>query len=430
MNEKRVKLFKSQIQILKSQEKILLMLCSRSYGKSYSVAYFCILKLLSNCHRGMLINATYSQLRETVKYVLQHLEHLGIQYEINCKPSWCKSLLSDHKNIISINAGDGIHRYLKTISGDNPETVRGSSVDFIAIDEACLADEILFDTAYPCLRGHPEGPKHNYQVLLATTPTDVSNWIYKRFIEKSQKSFKCISAKAEENTIEFSPEKMETIKDSMTELMYNREYNLQWTSLTSNSMAYAFSETHIKEYPNYTSGRIFISCDINNTNLETSCGWLFQKDLYISEEIQIQTGGNPLKVAQEFHKRFSKFPQRQVSLFGDRYGSNNTTTAQKTYYEQLKEELRKLGWNNIDRTLVKNPSVWDSNEILQRLMEKNNFYISPSCKEIIRHIKTVQWKKNEFVMDKKLLDSGFYDNLRYIAWELFKPSCVIQRAQL
>lgn len=371
------------------------------------------------------MNATFQQLRETVKYVLQHLESLGIEYALNTRPHWCKSLLSDHKNIISINIGDGTHRYLKCLSMDNPESIRGSSADFCAIDEAALADEIFVDTARPILRGHPLGSKFNYQTLLATTPTSTQNWIYKRFIETQVPSFIEIRAKAEENFIEYSPEKLSYLRDSMTELMYSREYDLQWTSLSTNTMAYAFHDGLIVDKADKETGRLMLSCDINNIDLQTSCGWYHKDWLHIDNEILIHEGGNPQKVAGEFHKKYSHLKIRQVTMFGDRYGSNNSTTSKETYYQQLTKSLKELGWTTIDKTLQSNPSIWDSNECFMKLCEKNQFTISPKCKEIIRHLKTCQWMKNEHKMDKKLLDSGFYDNVRYCCWSEFRPGARI-----
>jgi hypothetical protein len=419
---KSVSLFPAQIKALQAQERIILLLCSRGYGKSFTVAYWCIFKLLQGAYTGILVNATFQQLRETEKYILGHLEKLGIQYALNKRPAWCRSLLANHDNIISINAGDGKHHYLKCLSCDNVESIRGSSADFLAIDEAALADEIFIDTARPVLRGHPLGSAYCYQTLLATTPTTVSNWIYKRYIEEKQSDFTLIKAKAEENFIEYSAEKLAFIKESMTSLMYAREYDLQWTALTSNSMAYAFHDGLVSTKADKDTGRLFISCDINNIDLQTSCGYYHtNKWLHVDNEILIHEGGNPQKVAQEFHKKYNKVATKQVNCFGDRYGSNKTTTSKETYYEQLFKELKLLGWTPIDKTLDSNPSVWDSNELLMKLCEKNQFSIDANAKEIIRHLKTCQWKANEHIMDKKLLDSGFYDSLRYICWSEFKP---------
>ena len=423
-----VKLFPSQIKAIKAQEQIILMLCSRGFGKSYTVAYWCIIKLLRDSYRGILVNSTFQQLRETVKYVLQHLESLGIEYALNTRPNWCRSLLSDHKNIVSINALDGKHHYLKCLSCDNPESIRGSSADFLAIDEAALADEVFVDTARPVLRGHPDGANFRYQTILATTPTTVNNWIYKRYIESPPSSFIEIKAKAEENFIEYNDDKLKYIRESMTELMYSREYDLQWMSLLSNSMAYAFADSHIKTNLDKEKGRLFISCDINNIDLQTTCGWFHRDWLHIDNEILIHEGGNPQKVAQEFHKKYSSLKVRQVTTFGDRYGSNKTTTSKETYYEQLFKALKELGWTIVDRTLNSNPGVWDSNELFMKLCEKNQFSIDPNCKEVIRHLKTCQWKKDEHIMDKKLLDSGFYDSIRYICHSEFRPGSKLHTA--
>jgi hypothetical protein len=414
-------LFPSQIKALQATEDIVLMLCSRAYGKSYTMAMISVLKLLQNNYRCLFIAPTFSQLRESSKYVLQHLEKMGIEYAVNSKPDWCKSLLTDHKNIISINGGDKKHRYIKLISGDNPETIRGSSADFIVVDECVLVDESLIDISLPCLRGHPDTNKHRYQLYLASTPSDQSNWLYKRYIENPPSNFIEIKAMAQENFIEFNDVKIEMLKESMTTLMWKREMLCEWLSINSNSMNYAFTNDHIKDIPDRETRRLFLGCDQNNINLGSLCGWIGRDDLFIDGEILIPEGGNAIKVAQEFHKLYSKYKVRQVTLTGDRMGNNKTLVSGTSYYDQLLGELKRLGWNTIDKTNNKNPEVFGSNELLQRLMEQNKFRISPSCKEIIRQMRDVRWKKDEFIMDKKLLDSPFQDILRYTCFEFFRP---------
>lgn len=421
-----IKLFPSQLKALQATQDIVLMLCSRAYGKSYTMGMICAIKLLGDSYRCLYIAPTYSQLRESTKYILQHLETMGIEYALNTRPTWCKSLLSDHKNIVSINALDGKHRYIKLISGDNPETIRGSSADFIVVDECVLVDESLIDISLPCLRGHPLGNKHKYQLYLATTPSDQSNWLFKRYIETPPSNFVEIKAMARENFIEFNEEKIEMLKNSMTSLMWKREMLCEWLSINSQSMNYAFNENHIKDIVDRESKRLFLGCDQNNINLGSLGGWIGKDDLFIDGEILIPEAGNPLKVAQAFHSIYSGLKTRQVTLTGDRMGNNKTLVSTTSYYEQLKIELKRLGWTTIDKTNNKNPEVFGSNELLQRLFEKNKCFISPKCKELIRHLKDVRWKKDEFVMDKKLLDSPFQDILRYTCYEFFRPGTSMQ----
>ena len=420
MNEVAIKLFPSQLKALKATENVILLLCSRGYGKSYTAAYWAILKLLENNYRIILTNATFQQLRETTVYCLSHLETMGLRYEIHKRPSWCKSLLSDHKNILSVDVGDGKHHYIKLLSFDNIDSIRGSSCDALVLDEGALASENFFDTALLTLRGHPNGTLHDYQILIATTPTTVNNWIFKRFIQNEIPSFIEIKALAQENFIEYSKEKLELIKANMTELMYRREMLNEWISLTTNTMAYAFHDGLIKQLEGKEEGSLFMSCDINNIDLQTTVGWFSKDWIHQDGEILIHEGGNPIKVADQFHKLKSSLKQRQVTLFGDRYGSNKSTTSKTTYYEQLTKRLKELGWHVINKTLKANPSVWDSNEVFMKLCEKNQFTIDPSCDETIRHLKTCEWKENEHIMNKKLLDSGFYDGLRYIAYSQFR----------
>lgn len=418
---KQITLFPAQYNTLQSEAAITLLLCSRGYGKSYTLAYWCIKKLLTGCYAGMVIGPTYGYLKDTTKYILQHLEACGIEYELNCKPTWCKSLQPNHQGILSINCLDGKHHYLVLCSADNPDSPRGKSVDFMALDEAALLNETVIDVALPCLRGHPLGSQHSYQILLATTPSDTSNWIYKRFIGTHTDNFKEIKALAQENTIEFSESKLKLLQEQMTSNMWRREMECEWMTQNNNTMNYAFSKSLVKSNPEKTKDRLFISSDQNNINLQSVCGYLGQKGFHIDNEILIPEGGSPIKVAQEFHRLYQSTQSRHVVVCGDRTGHNKTLVSRSTYWEQFNNEMRRLGWIPQDRTNDKNPEVFSSNETFQRIMEQGHFSIDPKCKNIIKHLEEVRWKPSEFVMDKKFLDSGFQDSLRYVAWEFFNP---------
>lgn len=422
MPEIDVKLFPAQYQLLQAQERNIVAVLSRGYGKSYSLAMWCIKKLLTDSYTGMLICPTYQQLRETVKYLLSHAETMGLRFTLNSRPSWCSSNLSDHKNIFSLDVGDGKHRYLKLASGDRPENIRGTSCDFIAFDECALLREEIVDISMPCLRGR--GPDFNYQVAFCTTPRDTSCWLYKRYVESEPPSTVHIKAPATENFIEFTQEKLEYYRSMLTDLMWKREILAEWVDLAANAMFYAFSAANVaKKEP---KGKLFLGCDQNVINLESLCGWIDGRSVYVEHEIQIPEAGNPQKVAQEFHKKFKSQSQRLVYLMGDRYGRNRSLTSQSTYYQQLEEELKRLGWRTQDRTNNKNPDVFSSCELVNRGFEKDELFISPNCKEFIRHLKEVRWKDGEFVMDKKLLDSGFCDVIRYVFWKEFGKRSTIK----
>ena len=423
----KVDIFPSQAELLKANEKYILFLASRGYGKSYSVAWWLITKLLSGCYRCILTNATFQQLRETTKYLLQHLDSISLPYAINCKPGWCQSLLSDHKNILSVDIGDGQHHYIKLLSFDNIESIRGSSCDALAIDEGALAREEYFDTAILTLRGHPNGMNHNYQCLIATTPTTVNNWIWKRFIETIVPSFKQIKAFAEENFIEYDNEKLSLIKSTMTDMMWRREMLCEWISLSSNTVFYAFSKEHIKQLQ-VTDKRLFISCDMNVDGLTSIIGYFDTESIFIEDEIVIKENGNAIKMAAEFHKKYSSKPNKSLYLTGDRSTKNRSAASTTTYHQQLINELKRLGWQVTDKTLQSNPSQFDSAEMVNRQLELNKLCISPNCKTLIDDCSKGIWKdttSDKFEIDKAVCRFDAGDCLRYIIWSVNKPRNIV-----
>jgi len=416
MTTKEVKLFPSQLEVLQATEQNIVAVLSRGYGKSYTVAYWCLYRLLTDSDIGMIVCPSYNMLRETTKYLLMHAQSLGLEYQINKKPHWCDSYLSDHKNIFSLNLNNGKHKYIQLCSADNPDSIRGRNTDFLALDECALLKAEVVDIATPCLRG--KGSSFTYRTLMTTTPRDTSNWLYKRYVDKDVPSTKHIKASALENFIEFTQEKLDYYRSILTDLMWKREILAEWVDMARNAMFYAFSkDTHVKSLQ--ATGKLFLSCDQNNVDLSSISGWINGEDVYIEKDIVIAENGNPLKVAQEFHKYYSQYESRMVYLFGDRYGKNKSLTSRSTYYDQLTDELKRLGWATQNKTNVKNPNVKDSTEKCNRWLEQMKLFVHPQCKETIRHFIEVKWKETEWVMDKKLLDSGLMDALRYVIWTEF-----------
>lgn len=414
---KEVQLLPSQLKAINSQENVTLLLCARGVGKSYGTAFYCIYRLLTDADVGMLVCPIYSMLRDTTSYLLQHLNSLGIQYSLNKMPSWCQSTLSDHKNVLSINTGNGKHVYLFLCSGDNPDFLRGKSVHFIAIDEAALTDEEIIDICTPALRGHTKGPDYNYRILLATTSTTCHNWIYKRYIEPTGvKGFREIKAYAEENIFEYTPEKIETLRSQMTDLMFRREMLCQWISLTANSVFYSYSDKNIKE--GKKEGKFWISCDLNVKGLTSIFGWEGRDSFYIEGEAVIHEAGNATKMVELLHRKI-KNDSKVVFLTGDRNIKNKNAIGAFTYHEQIISGLREKGWKVIDQTLNANPSVYASADKCNWALGSERILVNPSCEVLIDDLRTANWKSNigdKFVIDKDACryqcDAG--DCLRYL----------------
>lgn len=425
MSNREFKLLPSQLKALQSQEKVTLLLCSRGTGKSYGAGFYCIARLLSDANVGMLICPIYSMLRDTTSYILKHLEKLGIEYTINKKPHWCNSTLSDHKGVLSINNGTSTHKFLFLNSADEPDHLRGKSIDFAVLDEAAIMDESVIDIITPALRANPLGAHYNYRILLATTSTTVNNWIYKRYIEPGNVSnFKEIKALAEENFYEYTPEKIESIRQQMTDIMFRREMLCEWISISSNSVFYAFDRArHLKSLEDTSQGKFFMSADMNVDGLTSIVSLVNGNNIHIDNEVVIKENGNAQKMASEFHKLYALRSNKALYLTGDRNLKSRNAAASSTYHQQLINELRRLGWQVTDKTLNANPSVWDSSEITNRKLELNELTIDPRCKVLIDDLTRGVWKENlgdKFEINKAICRSDASDCLRYLVWE-FRP---------
>lgn len=428
MPEVNLKLFKSQIKALQAQEKQILMLVGRGYGKSYINALWILTELIkdpgSNC---LLVSPTYQQSKEVVSYLSKHCETIGLEYAINKIPSWCPCPLPDCKNIFSVNVGNKF-TYCRIGSADNEDNLRGGSYSRIAVDEICYCSETLYDAILlPMLRGR--GSNFKYKIFMSSSPSGASqSWVFRRFIEKPPKDTLIIQAPSYENFIEWDEAKITYYKENMSDRFFQQEIEAKCLEWSSNQVLYAFNrDNHLK--PNNTQeGKFFISCDMNVDGLSSICAFLNGNKIHIDNEVVIKENGNAQKMAAEFHKIYSTRTNKTLYMTGDRSTKSRSAASSTTYHYQLLAELKKLGWNVVDKTLNVNPSQFDSAEMCNRWFEKNELTIDPKCKTLIDDCVRGAWKSNlgdKFEIDKALCRFDCGDCLRYLVWEFKQGAGVV-----
>jgi hypothetical protein len=420
MNSIDLNLFPSQVKAISSQHKQVLMLVGRGYGKSYINALWIILTLLNdpgaNC---LLVAPTYQQAKEVVSYMSKHCEKIGLEYTINKVPTWCRTTMSDCKNIFSINLGSK-HTYCRIGSADNPDNLRGTTTSYISVDEICYTSQDLYDAVLlPCLRGR--GSNFNYRIFMTSSPAGASqSWVYRKFIEKPDKDTLLIQAPSYENWIEWSDEKVQYYKNTMSSRFFQQEIEAKCLEWSSSQVFYAYSESHKKELLT-DEGKLYLSIDMNVDGLSSIVALVNNKQIYIQNEVVIKENGNAIKMAAEFHKLYSKRPNKTIYMTGDRSTKNRSATSDFTYHTQLLQELKRLGWIVSDRTLQSNPSVYDSSEMVNRKFEMNEIMIHPSCSVLIDDCVRGSWKQtlsDKMDIDKALCRFDCGDCLRYLVWDL------------
>lgn len=412
-------LFRSQLKVLQCQKPIIAMTSGRGAGKSFVNGIWCISKLLQDPQAcGMLVAPTHQQKEELISYLSQHCDKIGLQYVVNKTPSWVKSNYADHKNIFSIRIKEGVHSYIRVMSAEKYDNLRGFSVSWISLDEAAMMRPEVFDTVQPCLRGR--GTDYNYQILLTTTPRGcIGSWLYERFIEPAPEYLEVISCPSIENFYEWTDEKIEAAKASMTELMFRQEMLGEFLDRNMNSILYAMHDDVVKDKP--LQGKLCISCDQNVSPMAVGVYYVNGDTIHQWKEIILEEA-NLTTLVSRLHA-LVKRPQT-IYLYGDRSGNNRTWTGAASFYNQLKDAFKSLGYRLKDHSNQSNPSIFESAETVNRLMEQNKLTISPECKTTLEHIHKATWKADKYETDKSNFDPHCVDLLRYICYKEFGGASV------
>lgn len=408
--KKQMRFFPSQIKVLGSKSKVTLMVSGRGVGKSYVNAFWCLYKLFNDPKAcGLLLAPTHQQSQEIISYLSQHCERLGIPYEVNRKPKWCKSTYADHSGLFSVCLDHTQHSWIRVASAEKYDNLRGFTVSWLSLDEAAMMRPEVYDTVTPCLRGRAHFYK--YQILLTTTPRGITNsWIYSRFIDNKPADVSIINCPSSENFYDWPIERIEDVRKEMSDTMFRQEIMGEFLDRNMNSVFYAFHDDLIEDKQK-PLGRLCVSSDQNVSPLCTGIFYVNGKKVYMSDEI-VQEEANVRRLAAQIHHRIGK-PQ-MIYLYGDRSGHNRKDTGDASFYKQLKEALSDLKYRLVDETNKTNPKVFDSAELVNRKMEQGDFSISPTCKVAIEHLKRAVWKNDKYEIDKKLFDPHMGDLIRYI----------------
>ena len=400
-------LFPSQLALLRSTSEITVSIAARGSGKTYGASHWLLKQLLNNPNQiGFAGSPSYSQTHELASKVFQLLNQLNIKYYFNRAPSWPNPYPS-HANLLSVKLGK-YPSYLRFATLDNYEAHRGISIAFLLIDEASLVKEDAYTAVLlPALRGC--GPNHLYEQLLITTPRGASNWV-SQLIERSDVTV--IRAQSAENFIEFPPEKIAFYKEMMSDRLFRQEMLGEILSVNDARMINSFTNENLTTVlPE--KGQLYLASDQNNSPL---CSLLIRAGSpdTVVKEIVIPEGASVGVLAQEILRANPK--KESLIIYGDRSGNNKTLVSNLSFYELLIQELRKLGISTQDRTNKKNPSIFESAEVVNKVFEQRKLAISNKCLHLIKDLEKAVYKPGEFTTDKKVYDPHLLDCLRYFAW--------------
>lgn len=414
-----INLFSFQVKILKSQKPIILAICGRSAGKSMASAWWAFNKSLTCDGMGLITAPVYQQSEVPIKYLMNILEKFKIQYCFNKSPSFAKSNLPSHGNILSMML-NGKLKQIKMASADIEDNLRSGSYSWALLDEGCYISEEAWNVLAPTLRGL--GNDFNYQILITSSPAG-KNWTYTKFLESPSNNIEVIKAPSWENIYQVNEEKLNLWKETMSKRMYLQEIEAEILASNLNSIFYAYNKDIVQ--PQVADGlKYIVSLD---QNISPGTGVIIQKrasNFHILDEIFIDDGASYESYLREIKK---KVPiQATIDLCGDASGNARNVSALQTFYTSIIKGLKEAGYTTYDKTNRSNPSVYESREEVNRLIERKLLLIDPKCKNLIRDLEMATWKqKGVFETDKATHDPHTAESMVYALWE-FRQAIRIQ----
>lgn len=408
---KTVDIFPFQQKILLSKSPVTVAICGRSSGKSHGASIWAIKKAMECRGMGLVVAPTYDQAKTTMKYIMTFLNEIGVEWTYNKAPTFAKSVIPDHKSILSMNI-NGELKQMKMASADIEDNLRSGSYSWILVDEACYISEEAFHIMMPTLRG--QGTDFTYQIMLISSPAG-KNWVYSSFLENPDSNTTIIQAPSWENVLQVDDTKLNIWKNTMSSRMYQQEIMAEILDTNLNAIFYAFTTEIIKPCSR-NGGEVIVSLDQNTS---PGCGVIIEQrgdEYFVMDEIYIDDGANYISYVQEI---MSKVPKDiKIILKGDASGNARNVAALATFYTSVIDELEKNGYRVDNMTNKSNPKVYESRERVNMLIENNRLVIDSKCKHLIKDMELAEWKPDKvFETYKTKYDPHVAEAMVYGVWD-------------
>ena len=298
---------------------------------------------------------------------------------------WVKKI---NESDLTIQLVNNTKIYLR--SADNPDALRGVSMDFLVCDEAALMEKRFWqEICRPALsdkQGH---------ALFITTPRGM-NWIHDLYTDaghlEDYESFTYTTLDGGN----VSPEEVEAAKRELDEKSFRQEYEA--TFETYAGLIYYNWDPKVNvtnTVPEITDRTLLhIGMDFNVTPL-VACIATVQDDIItFFDEIKMD-GSNTYEMVEEIQNRY---PRNRVYCYPDASGNARKTSSHTSDHKILQ------GAGFTIKARAVNPPVRDRiasmNANLKSADGFTRLYVTPNCKNIIRCVSSQVYKEGTLVPDK------------------------------
>ena len=196
-------------------------------------------------------------------------------------------------------------------------------------------------------------------------------------------------------TEEIFPEMAAAAKKVMSERQYNQEFRAAFETATGRIYE-AYSDDNKTNDTIKSHEQLHWMHDQNFTPLSSAIGVIRDDSLYLLDEI-VLTSAVSSEAAEEFVDKYKDHKNKHVILYGDPAGRAGEKHGHKSDYDQIKDILRKHGWQFSDKVKRKHPAIKDrQNAVRARIKNADGdirLYVNPvAAKWCHKGLATVQLK--------------------------------------
>jgi phage terminase large subunit len=365
--------------------------CGRRFGKSF-LAINEIAKFARYPNRNVwYVAPTYRMTKQII------LDPLKAELQ---KVRWIKKINESDLTITLVNGSK-----ISLRSADNPDSLRGSSLDAVIMDEfAFIKEKVWAESLRPALsdrQGH---------ALFITTPVGTQNWAYDMYMrgldpaEQQWSSFQYTTLQGGYVTAD----EIVQAKQDLDIRTFNQEYCATFESY-ANRIFYAFDRNeNIRPFKETTPSLIYAGLDFNVGQM--SCT-LFARNgdvVHAFDEISLLSS-NTDEVIREIRNRY---PTQRIQVYPDPAGNQRRSSAAGATDISI---LRNAGFT-VKVPNSHNPVRDGINAVNSKLCNadgRRTFFVDPKCKKTIESLEKHSYKEGSSIPDK---DSGFdhfSDSIRY-----------------
>lgn len=350
-------------------------------GKTFSGSLLGILLALRYPGiRGLVGAQTYALLRDTtLQTYFEHIEKMGLNV---------KYIKSEGKLIFD-NGSEILFRHL-----EEDDKLKSLNLGFVEIEEMSDVPYATFKMLLGRLRQEkrPEWKNFRYRLFGHTNPESARGWIYENFVRNPKANYRRILAPTTENRY-LPKEYIETMRES-----YNEDYFRMYVLGEDIDFAQGLvtkhfnSDLQVKDIKFNPKFPIHVTCDFN---VDPMCWYICQHydgNVYVLKEV-VNANTTTAMSTKMLADILTNYKENVIIINGD--SSGNSTTTKGADYIIMRNELKRLGFTNVDvRILPKNPDIpyrincW--NNMFYGPDKKPHIFIHPSCKYLLYNIENLE----------------------------------------